>query len=52
VAATPAMLMIGAALGPIVGGVLGENFGFGALGFAAVLVALIAIAFFTKAKTA
>jgi predicted MFS family arabinose efflux permease len=52
VAATPAMLMIGSALGPIVGGALGENFGFGALGFAAVLVALVAITFFTKAKTA
>lgn len=52
VAATPAMLMIGAALGPIVGGVLGENFGFGALGFTAVLVALVAITFFTKAKAA
>lgn len=52
VAATPAMLMIGAALGPIVGGVLGENFGFGALGLAAVLVAFVAIALFTKAKAA
>lgn len=51
-AATPAMLMTGAALGPIVGGVLGETYGFGALGIAAVVVALISIGFFTKAKTA
>ena len=52
VAATPAMLMIGAALGPIVGGALGEHFGFGALGLAAVLVAIVSITFFTKAKAA
>jgi len=52
VAATPAMLMIGAALGPIIGGMLGEHFGFGALGLAAVLVALVSPTFFTKAKTA
>lgn len=52
VAATPAMLMIGAALGPIIGGMLGEHFGFSALGLAAVLAALVAITFFTKAKAA
>jgi predicted MFS family arabinose efflux permease len=52
VAATPAMLMIGAALGPIIGGMLGEHFGFGALGLAAVLVAFVSITFFTKARTA
>lgn len=52
VAATPAMLMIGAALGPIIGGALGEHFGFGALGLAAVLVALVSITLFTRAKTA
>jgi uncharacterized protein YcfJ len=46
------MLMTGAALGPIVGGVLGETYGFGALGIAAVVIALISIGFFTKAKTA
>jgi len=51
VAATPAMLMIGAALGPLIGGLLGEHFGFGALGLAAVLVAFVSITFFTKAKT-
>lgn len=52
VAATPAMLMIGAALGPIVGGALGQNLGFGALGVAAVFVALVSIVFFTKARSA
>ncbi|HBF28204.1 MFS transporter [Rhizobium sp.] len=52
VAATPAMLMIGAALGPIIGGALGENLGFGALGVAAAGVAAISITFFTKAKHA
>ena len=52
VAATPAMLMLGAALGPIVGGALGENLGFSALGVAAVVVAGASIGFFTKAKTA
>ncbi|MDR6192523.1 putative MFS family arabinose efflux permease [Agrobacterium pusense] len=52
VAATPAMLMIGAALGPIAGGALGQNFGFGALGAAGVAVAILSIVFFTKARTA
>lgn len=52
VAATPAMLMIGAALGPIVGGALGQNLGFGALGIAAVVVSAVSIFFFTRARTA
>lgn len=51
-AATPAMLMVGAALGPLVGGALGENLGFAALGLAGVLVAVVSIGFFTKAKIA
>ena len=51
VAATPAMLMVGAAFGPIAGGALGENFGFGALGVAAAVVGIIATGFFTKAKS-
>lgn len=50
VAATPAMLMLGAALGPIVGGAMGENFGFGALGAGAVVMAAFSILFFTKAR--
>jgi predicted MFS family arabinose efflux permease len=52
VAATPAMLMVGAALGPVAGGVLGGNFGFGALGIAAIVVSILSIIFFTKAKSA
>ena len=52
VAATPAMLMIGAALGPVVGGALGQNLGYGALGIAAVIVALLSIGFFSKASRA
>lgn len=44
--------MVGAALGPIVGGALGENFGFAALGVTAVAVGAVSIGFFTKAKTA
>lgn len=47
VAATPAMLMIGSALGPAVGGALGLNLGFGALGIAGVLVACVSIIAFT-----
>lgn len=52
VAATPAMLMVGAAFGPIVGGALGQNLGYSALGIAAIVVGVISIVFFTKAKTA
>lgn len=52
VAATPAMLMVGAAFGPIVGGALGQNFGYSALGAAAVLIGLLSIGLFTKAKNA
>ncbi len=51
-AATPATLMVGAALGPIVGGALGQNLGYPALGVAAVVVSIISIGFFTKAKSA
>lgn len=48
VAATPAMLMFGAALGPAIGGALGQGFGYGALGIAAVFVAILSVAAFTK----
>ncbi|MBD8893299.1 MFS transporter [Roseibium litorale] len=51
-AATPAMLMIGAALGPSAGGALGQNFGYPSLGIAAVFVGLASIFFFTKGKHA
>lgn len=49
VAATPAMVMVGATLGPIIGGALGQNFGYSALGMAAVCVAALTILFYTKA---
>jgi predicted MFS family arabinose efflux permease len=52
VAATPAMALIGAALGPFVGGVLAQNFGFDALGIAAVVVGLSSATCFTLAKSA
>ena len=51
-AGTPAMLMAGAAVGPILGGILVQNLGFPALGAASVVVACVAIASFLKARTA
>ena len=47
-AGTPAMLMIGAAVGPILGGTLVQSFGYGSLGVAAVIVAAIAVFLFSK----
>ena len=47
-AGTPAMLMIGAAVGPILGGTLVQGFGYGSLGVAAVIVAAIAVFLFSK----
>jgi predicted MFS family arabinose efflux permease len=47
-AATPAMLMIGAAIGPILGGVLVQAFGYPALGVAAVIIAAIAFTLFSR----
>jgi len=49
--ATPAMLMAGSALGPLVGGVLGQRFGFAALGVAAVIVALAAMCLFHRSNS-
>ncbi len=48
VAATPAMLMVGSAIGPIVGGTLVKGFGYGALGAAAVVMDLVALALFSR----
>ncbi|AOJ96516.1 MFS transporter [Burkholderia multivorans] len=48
VAATPAMLMTGAAVGPIVGGTLVKFSGYGSLGLAAVLMAAAAIGCFSR----
>ncbi|WP_407691535.1 MFS transporter [Robbsia andropogonis] len=47
VAATPAMLMTGSAIGPILGGTLVKQFGYGSLGAAAVVMATIAILAFS-----
>lgn len=48
VAATPAMLMAGSALGPIVGGALIEIFSINAVGIVAIGVALLSVACFTR----
>ena len=47
-AGTPAMLMIGAMIGPILGGVLVQAFGYPALGVAAVALSACAIGLFAK----
>ena len=49
-AATPAMLMIGAAIGPILGGTLVQAFGYGALGVAAVVIAAVAFTLFSQVR--
>jgi predicted MFS family arabinose efflux permease len=49
-AATPAMLMIGAAIGPILGGALVQGFGYGALGVAAIVIAAAAVVLFSKVQ--
>ena len=49
-AGTPAMLMVGAAIGPVLGGVLVQSFGFGSLGVAAIVIALVAVALFSQAR--
>ncbi|HIE1650153.1 TPA: MFS transporter [Burkholderia cenocepacia] len=48
VAATPAMLMTGAAIGPVLGGTLVKQSGYGSLGFAAVLIAAAAVICFSR----
>lgn len=47
-AATPAMLMTGAAVGPILGGTLVKGFGYGSLAFAAAAIAALAVACFSR----
>ncbi|NDY91815.1 MFS transporter [Ideonella livida] len=49
-AATPAMLMVGAALGPIVGGTLVQTQGYASLGAAAVLIGLVAVGCFLQVR--
>jgi len=47
-AATPAMVMIGAAIGPVLGGTLVKSFGYGSLGIAAALIAAVALFCFSR----
>lgn len=49
-AATPAMLMVGAAIGPILGGTLVKLAGYETLGLAAVLIAALAVFCFSRAR--
>lgn len=47
-AATPAMCMVGSAIGPVLGGTLVQAFGYGSLGAAALVLAGIATACFSR----
>ena len=49
-AATPAMLMAGAALGPILGGTLVQWHGYPALGWATTTVGLVALLCFSRVR--
>jgi predicted MFS family arabinose efflux permease len=49
-AATPAMLMVGAAIGPVLGGTLVKAMGYGSIGFAAIGIATVAVASFARAR--
>lgn len=50
VSATPAMLMIGSAIGPVLGGTLVKFFGYGAIGWAAVAIDVIAFSFYLQLR--
>lgn len=47
-AATPAMVMVGAAIGPFLGGTLVKVFGYGAIGVAALAIAAVAAVAFSR----
>jgi predicted MFS family arabinose efflux permease len=47
-AATPAMMMTGAAIGPVLGGTLVKTFGYGSLALAAAVIAALAVACFSR----
>lgn len=49
-ASTPAMLMLGSAIGPILGGTLVKLQGYGSLGIAAVVIAVIAMGCFRQTR--
>lgn len=44
------MLMVGAAIGPVLGGTLVKALGYGSIGFAAVVIAGVAVASFSQAR--
>ena len=50
VAATPAMLMVGAAIGPVLGGTLVKAFGYGSLGLVAAVFAALAMVSFWRVR--
>ena len=50
VAGTPAMLMVGSALSPFIGGALVKLWGFGAIGFAVTVVVVIDLCLFNQAR--
>jgi predicted MFS family arabinose efflux permease len=47
-AATPAMVMIGAAIGPVLGGILVQSFGYASLGPVALVLASLAVLCFSR----
>jgi predicted MFS family arabinose efflux permease len=47
-AATPAMVMIGAAIGPVLGGTLVQSFGYASLGLAALVLGSLAVLCFSR----
>ncbi|MFX1670788.1 MFS transporter [Paraburkholderia sp. A2WS-5] len=49
-AATPAMLMVGAAIGPILGGTLVKHAGYGSLGFSAITIDIVAVMCFIRIR--
>ncbi|MBI5717198.1 MAG: MFS transporter [Burkholderiales bacterium] len=51
-AATPAMMMAGSAVGPLLGGTLVKSFGYGSLGIAAALLAAAAVFCFSRLPSA
>jgi predicted MFS family arabinose efflux permease len=50
VAGTPAMLMAGAAAGPVLGGLLSSSAGFGAVGYAAVVLVALQVLLFNMVR--
>jgi predicted MFS family arabinose efflux permease len=51
VSATPAMMMMGSAVGPILGGTLAKFFGYGAIGWAAVAIDAVAFCFYLQMRS-